>query len=65
VGVFWGDFARREPERFAESMRQLGRWFEEGRLHPHISTTFPLDRATDALALMAARQVKGKVVLTV
>ena len=65
VGVFWGDFARREPERFAESMRQLGRWFEEGRLHPHVSATFPLDRATDALALMAARQVKGKVVLTV
>ena len=65
VGVFWGDVARREPDRFAESMRQLGRWFEEGRLHPHVSATFPLDRATDALALMAARQVKGKVVLTV
>src|SRR3954466_2730622 len=32
VGVFGGVFARREPQRFAESIRQLGRWFAEGRL---------------------------------
>ena len=65
VGVFWGDFARREPQRLAEGMRLLGRWYEEGKLRPHISARFPLERASDALALMAARQVKGKVVLTV
>ncbi|HZT75570.1 MAG TPA: NADPH:quinone oxidoreductase family protein [Vicinamibacterales bacterium] len=65
VGVFWGDFARREPARFADSMRHLGRWFAEGRLHPHVSATFPLERAADALTLMAHRQVKGKIVLTV
>ncbi len=65
VGVYWGDFARREPEHFAASMHQLGRWFAEGRLKPHVSARFPLDRASDALALMASRQVKGKVVLTV
>jgi NADPH2:quinone reductase len=65
VGVYWGDFARREPERFADAMRQLGRWFAEGKLKPHVSQTFPLERAADALTLMANRQVKGKVVLTV
>ena len=65
VGVFWGDFARREPKAFAESVRQLARWYGEGRLRPHVSQTFPLDQAVDALKLMAARQVKGKVVLTV
>ena len=65
VGVFWGDFARREPKRFAESLAQLGRWFGEGKLRPHISRTFPLEQAAEALKLMAARQVKGKVVLTV
>src|SRR5258705_10092563 len=32
VGVFWGEFARREPETFTESMRQLGRWFSDGKL---------------------------------
>jgi len=65
VGVFWGDFARREPGRFAESIAQLGRWFADGQLKPHVSATFPLDRAADALTLMARREVKGKVVLTV
>lgn len=65
VGVYWGEFSRREPERFAASMRQLGRWFAEGRLKPHVSATFPLDHAADALALIARREAKGKVVLTV
>ena len=64
VGVFWGDFARREPARFADSIRQLGAWYAEGRLKPHISRTFRLAEAADALKLMAARRVTGKVVLT-
>jgi NADPH2:quinone reductase len=64
VGVFWGDFTRREPREFADSVRQLGRWFREGKLRPHVSQTFPLRQAAEALKLMAARQVKGKVVLT-
>jgi NADPH2:quinone reductase len=65
VGVFWGDFTRREPGHFAESMARLGRWYADGRLRPHVSATFPLDRAADALTLMANRQVTGKVVLMV
>jgi NADPH2:quinone reductase len=65
VGVFWGAFIRREPERFADSMKQLGRWFAEGRLKPHVSATFPLERASEALTLMANRKVAGKIVLTV
>ena len=64
VGVFWGDFARREPKAFAASIAQLGEWFREGKLKPHVSQTFPLAQAVDALKLMAARKVKGKVVLT-
>jgi len=65
VGVFWGDFTRREPGEFAASVRQLGAWFGEGKLHPHVSQTLPLHKAAEALKLMAARQVKGKLVLTI
>jgi NADPH2:quinone reductase len=65
VGVFWGEFTRREPERFAEAMQRLGRWYAEGKLKPHVSELFPLKRAAEALTRMANRQVKGKVVLTV
>jgi NADPH2:quinone reductase len=64
VGVFWGDFARREPQPFADGIRQLGTWYREGKLRPHVSQTMPLDRAAEALQLMASRQVKGKLVLT-
>ena len=65
VGVFWGDFARREPKAFADSVRQLGSWYRQGKLRPHVSQAFPLEKAADALALLAARQAVGKVVLTV
>jgi NADPH2:quinone reductase len=65
VGVFWGDFARREPRAFAQSIAQLGRWYAEGKLRPHISQTLPLDEAARAIRLLASRQAKGKVVVTV
>ena len=63
VGVFWGDFTRREPKVFAESARQLARWYGEGKLKPHVSATFPLHRTVEALNLLASRQAKGKVVI--
>jgi NADPH2:quinone reductase len=65
VGVFWGDFARRQPKEFAQSIGQLARWYADGKLKPHVSHTMPLEKAAEALKLMAARQVKGKLVLTV
>jgi NADPH2:quinone reductase len=64
VGVYWGEFTRREPDRFAQQMRQLGQWYADGKLRPHVSETFPLERAAEALTLMAERKVTGKVVLT-
>ena len=65
VGVFWGEFAMRERPAYAASIAQLSRWYSEGKLRPHVSATFPLERAADALAMMAAREVKGKIVLVV
>ena len=64
VGVFWGDFARREPKAFAASVRQLTSWYAEGRLRPHVSQTLPLERAAEAIQLLASRKAKGKIVLT-
>ncbi len=65
VGVFWGEFARKEVADFLARVQQLGAWYTEGRLKPHISQTMPLERAAEALNLLAARRVKGKLVLTV
>ncbi|HEY2336693.1 MAG TPA: NADPH:quinone oxidoreductase family protein, partial [Burkholderiales bacterium] len=54
IGVFWGDFVRREPKEFERSLRQLGEWYRQGKLRPHVSQTFPLEKAVEALKLMAA-----------
>jgi len=65
VGVYWGEWSHRNPGEFAAAVRELSAWYAEGRVKPRVSETFPLARAAEALALMAARQVKGKVVITV
>jgi NADPH:quinone reductase len=64
VGVFWGEFLRREPAAFAASVAQLGRWYAEGKLRPHVSATFPLERAVEAFNLLSGRNAIGKVLLT-
>jgi len=64
VGVFWGDYLRREPESFRASVTRLGAWYADGKIKPHVSATFALDRAADALTLMAGRQAVGKIVIT-
>ena len=65
VGVYWGEFTKREPQQFADQLRQLGAWFAAGTIKPHISARFPLHRTVEALQMMAARQVTGKVVIEV
>jgi len=64
VGVYWGEWTRRAPDEFAASVRELMQWFVQGRLKPHVTDRYPLARAPEAIALMAARKVKGKVVVT-
>ena len=64
VGVFWGAFTGREPERNAANIDQLLAWLAEGRLRPHVSATYPLDRAAEAIGELAERRATGKVVVT-
>ena len=63
VGVFWGAFTVREPERHRANIAELMTWFRAGKLKPHVSATYPLERAAEALNAMAERRVMGKVVL--
>ena len=64
VGVFWGDFVRREPANFARDMQQLGQWYAEGKVRPVMDQVMPLAELHAAYARMGARQVIGKLVLT-
>jgi NADPH2:quinone reductase len=64
VGVWWGAFAKRAWAQHQANVAQLGRWFAEGKIRPHICATYPLERAGDALNALARREVTGKVVLS-
>ncbi len=63
VGVFWGDFARREPAHHVAAMDELMQWHREGRIRPHISATYALADTPQALNDMASRKVTGKIVI--
>ncbi|OJY48516.1 MAG: NADPH:quinone oxidoreductase [Sphingomonas sp. 67-41] len=64
-GVFWGAFAARDPEANAAHVGQLFRLWGEGRIAPRVTETFALADGGKAIAKMAARQVIGKVVVTI
>lgn len=63
VGVFWGSFTAREPQQNQEHLKELFTWLQEGKLKPHISATYPLSQAADALNDLMQRKVTGKAVL--
>ncbi|MBD8532520.1 MULTISPECIES: NADPH:quinone oxidoreductase family protein [unclassified Massilia] len=63
VGVFWGDFARREPQANLAAMREMLGWMAEGKLKPLVSKRYALAETAQALNDMAARKVTGKVVI--
>ena len=63
VGVFWGEFAKREPKANQAAMRQLMGWLADGTIRPHISARYALTDTAQALNDMAARKVTGKVVI--
>lgn len=63
VGVFWGDFARREPQANAAMMAELARWYAQGKVKPVIDRTMPMSELKAAYAHMGSRGVMGKLVL--
>jgi len=64
-GVFWGAFAARDPKANAGHVVELFRLWDEGKIRPHVSATYPLERGGQAIAAMAARQVIGKLVVAI
>lgn len=63
-GVFWGAFAARDPEANAAHIATLFRLWDEGKIAPQVSRTWPLAEGGEAIAHMAARQAVGKLVVT-
>ncbi|MCY1556008.1 Zinc-binding dehydrogenase [compost metagenome] len=61
--MFWGDFARREPQANAQMMQTLADMYAKGQVKPMIDQTLPMNELPKAYAIMGSRSVKGKLVL--
>ena len=65
VGFYWGSYRRQAPDRLAAQFADLFRWFEQGKLKPHVSHRLPLGRAAEAFELLQSRKATGKVVVEI
>lgn len=65
VGVFWGGFANREPQKNRANFEAMFRWFEAGKLKPPVSKVFPLDQVPQAMNALLSRQATGKLIISI
>jgi NADPH2:quinone reductase len=63
VGVFWGDYARREPQANAQMMQTLAGLYLKGQIKPVIDRTLPMSELKKAYEIMGQRAIKGKLVM--
>lgn len=62
-GVFWGAWAKLNPEKNRANLQKLVQWTAEGKISSHVDRTFPLAQTADALKVLAGRKAMGKVIL--
>lgn len=63
VGVYWGNFLRRDPETTRAHMRDLFALHASGAVRPPVTRTYRMEEAGQALRDVMERRVKGKVVI--
>ncbi|WP_245588621.1 NADPH:quinone oxidoreductase family protein [Deinococcus pimensis] len=64
VGVFWGEFARRDPAANARNLTRLAGWVADGTVRPLVSARYALADTPAALTALLERRVTGKVIVT-
>jgi NADPH2:quinone reductase len=65
VGVYWGSFVQRDPGHHHRNLAELVGWWRSGRLKPHVSGTYPLEGAVEAMRHLAERRALGKLIVTI
>jgi NADPH2:quinone reductase len=64
IGFYWGSYRKRKPAIIRDSYQQLFRWFEAGKLKPHVSQRSDLADVAEAFRALLTRRSTGKLVLT-
>jgi NADPH2:quinone reductase len=64
IGFYWGGYLAFDTQAVVDSLGELMDWYAAGRIRPHVSHILPLERAGEALELLASRKSTGKVVVT-
>ena len=65
VGVFWGAWTAKNPDKFQQSIKDLLDLYAKGKVKPYVSEHFPLTRGAEAIAHLGSRKAMGKVVVTI
>jgi len=63
IGVFWGDYAKRERLANLAMMRELFDLYLKQKIAPVIDTTVRMQELKEAFTRLQTRQVRGKIVL--
>ena len=65
VGVFLGRFRKEEPDEYEKNFQELLDMYDQGKLNPLITESFPLQNYIDAFNVFTERKVMGKVTLEI
>ncbi len=63
VGVFWGNWTRRDPKAYLANMDELFGWYTSGKVKPLIEGRYPLKDAAEVLKRVLGRGAVGKIAL--
>jgi NADPH2:quinone reductase len=63
VGVYWGGFTRRDPARNRAHFETMLAWISSGKLKRPQVTSYPLERAPEAMRALLSRASTGKLVV--
>ena len=65
MGVFWGEFTRRAPQRHAANVARLMDLYQRRLIKPVVTERWPLEQGGTAIARLASRAARGKIVVVV
>jgi NADPH2:quinone reductase len=62
-GVFYGAWRARDPKDAAQNFKEMLDWYSQGKIKPHVSMTFPLEKSAEAMQALLSRKATGKIIL--